>query len=58
MPALPASSVRFVGAGSNVVYIDWENDLVIVVRWIRNDAAQNEFFGKVLAAMTPQPSTR
>jgi CubicO group peptidase (beta-lactamase class C family) len=58
MPALPASSVRFVGAGSNVVYVDWENDLVIVVRWIRNDAAQNEFFGKVLGAMNAPVSTR
>jgi CubicO group peptidase (beta-lactamase class C family) len=58
MPALPASSVRFVGAGSNVVYVDWENDLVIVVRWIRNDTAQNEFFGKVLGAMNAPVSTR
>jgi len=58
MPALPASSVRFVGAGSNVVYVDWENDLVIVVRWIKNDAAQNEFFGKVLGAMNAPVSTR
>ena len=58
MPSLPASSVRFVGAGSNVIYIDWENDLVVVVRWIKDDKSQNEFFGKVLAAMTSPVSTR
>jgi len=58
MPSLPASSVRFVGAGSNVIYIDWDNDLVVVVRWIKDDKSQNEFFGKVLAAMTSPVSTR
>jgi len=58
MPSLPASSVRFVGAGSNVIYIDWDNDLVVVVRWIKDDKSQNEFFGKVLAAMNAPVSTR
>jgi CubicO group peptidase (beta-lactamase class C family) len=58
MPLLPASSVRFVGAGNNVIYIDWDNDLVVVVRWIKDDASQNEFFGKVLGAMTKPVSTR
>jgi len=41
-----------------VIYIDWQNDLVVVVRWIANDRALNEFLGKVIGAMTPQPSTR
>jgi len=58
MPSLPASSVRFVGAGNNVIYIDWDNDLVVVVRWIKDDKSQNEFFGKVLAAMNAPVSTR
>jgi CubicO group peptidase (beta-lactamase class C family) len=58
MPSLPASSVRFVGAGNNVIYIDWDNDLVVVVRWIKDDASQNEFFGKVIAAMNKPVSTR
>ena len=31
------------------IYIDWDNDLVVVVRWIKDDKSQNEFFGKVLA---------
>ncbi len=46
------------GAGSNVIYIDWDNDLLVVVRWIKDDKSQNEFFGKVLAAMTSPVSTR
>jgi CubicO group peptidase (beta-lactamase class C family) len=58
MPLLPANSVRFVGAGSNVIYIDWDNDLLVVVRWIKDDASQNEFFGKVIAAMNKPVSTR
>jgi CubicO group peptidase (beta-lactamase class C family) len=58
LPAVPESSVRFVGNGSNIIYIDWQNDLVVVVRWIRGDAALNEFLGKVLGAMTAPASTR
>jgi len=58
MPLLPAGSVRFVGSGSNVIYIDWDHDLVVVVRWIKDDASQNEFFGKVIAAMTSPAATR
>lgn len=50
MPATPESSVRFVGNGPNNIYIDWENDLIVVVRWIRDDQL-NAFYGKVLAAL-------
>jgi CubicO group peptidase (beta-lactamase class C family) len=32
-PAAPESSWRHVGAGPNVVYVDPENELVIVTRW-------------------------
>lgn len=52
MPAAPASSVPFRGNGQNIVYLDWENDLVVVVRWIGNDAALNEFIGGVLASIS------
>lgn len=51
LPATPATSVRFVGNGQNIVYVDWENDLVVVVRWIKNDAALNEFLAGILAAL-------
>jgi CubicO group peptidase (beta-lactamase class C family) len=47
----PASAVTFQGNGSNIIYIDWENDLVLVVRWIQQRAF-NEVIGQVLGAMT------
>jgi CubicO group peptidase (beta-lactamase class C family) len=51
LPSVPASSVTFQGNGQNIVYIDWEHDLVVVVRWIRGGGALNEFLGKVLGAI-------
>jgi CubicO group peptidase (beta-lactamase class C family) len=51
-PRAPASVVTFQGNGSNIIYIDWENDLVVVVRWIRQ-AAFDEFIGQVLDAVRP-----
>jgi CubicO group peptidase (beta-lactamase class C family) len=47
----PKSAVRFVGNGVNIIYIDWDNDLVIVVRWIKDEAALNEFVGRVIGAL-------
>ena len=49
-PSAPPTAVTFQGNGSNIIYIDWQNDLVVVVRWIRQNAF-NEFIGKVLAAL-------
>jgi hypothetical protein len=54
LPSAPESSVTFRGNGTNIVYVDWQNDLVVVVRWI-DQPAFDEFVGKVLAAM---PSSR
>jgi CubicO group peptidase (beta-lactamase class C family) len=51
LPAAPATAVTFRGAGQNIIYIDWENDLLVVVRWIRGGDALNEFLGRVLAAV-------
>jgi len=50
LPAAPETSVTFRGNGQNIIYIDWENDLVVVTRWIRGGGALNEFLGKVLAS--------
>ena len=47
-PAAPPTVIAFRGNGSNLIYIDWENDLVVVVRWIGRGAP--DFFGQVLAA--------
>jgi hypothetical protein len=35
------------------VYVDGQNDLVVVVRWINSGTALNEFIGKVLASIKP-----
>jgi CubicO group peptidase (beta-lactamase class C family) len=56
LPAAPESSVTFRGNGQNIIYIDWDNDLVVVVRWIRGGPALNEFIGKVLAALKTTPT--
>lgn len=34
LPSAPASAVVFLGNGNNVVYLDWEHDLLIVSRWV------------------------
>jgi hypothetical protein len=44
--------VYFEGNGANVIYVDWENDVVAVVRWIRSTEALNQFVGRVLASIT------
>ncbi len=46
----PASAFVHVGNGTNIIYIDPENDLVIVVRWIENNKI-NEFIGKVMLSI-------
>src|SRR5262245_62274310 len=53
LPAAPESSFTFRGAGQNIVYVDGQNDLVVVVRWINSGPALNEFIGKVLASIKP-----
>jgi CubicO group peptidase (beta-lactamase class C family) len=40
------------GAGGNTIWICPEHDLVVVVRWLA-DNAQNAFFGQVLGALQP-----
>jgi hypothetical protein len=52
-PSAPRSSVTFQGNGVNVVYVDWEHDLVIVVRWIDSNRSLDQFLGKVIAAIAP-----
>ncbi len=58
LPAAPESSVTFRGNGQNIVYVDWDNDLVVVVRWIGGGPALNEFLGKVLASVKPAGTGR
>jgi len=49
LPSAPASSFYHLGNGTNMIYVDKENDLVIVARWIAN-SSMNEVVGKFLAA--------
>ncbi len=50
LPSVPATAVTFQGNGSNIIYIDWENDIVVVVRWIQQRAL-NDFLGQVVGAL-------
>ncbi|MFW6079941.1 MAG: serine hydrolase domain-containing protein [Gemmatimonadota bacterium] len=54
-PAAPESAFAHLGAGTNMVYVDPENDLVVVARWIRGGATA-ELIERVLAAVR-EPAT-
>ena len=45
----PASSVFAMGAGSNIIWVDRENDLVAVMRWIDKTKVEG-FVGRLMAA--------
>ena len=49
-PNAPASVIVHTGNGTNIIYCDPDNDLVVVVRWIENNKI-NEFLGKLLASI-------
>jgi CubicO group peptidase (beta-lactamase class C family) len=49
-PSVPASSYFAIGAGSSFTWIEPERRMVLVVRWIDADRA-DEFFAQVLRAM-------
>lgn len=48
-PSVPASSYFAIGAGSSFMWIEPQNRMVLVVRWI-NAANADEFFGRVRSA--------
>jgi CubicO group peptidase (beta-lactamase class C family) len=50
LPDAPASAFVHVGNGTNIIYVDREHNLVMVVRWIENNAI-NEMVKKILDAM-------
>jgi len=51
-PSAPRGSVTFQGNGVNIIYIDWDHDMVAVVRWIDSNKSLDVFLGKMLAALT------
>ncbi|HWS85831.1 MAG TPA: serine hydrolase [Pyrinomonadaceae bacterium] len=50
LPSAPASAYAHVGNGTNLIYVDPENDLVVVARWIENGAVDG-FIGRVLTSV-------
>ncbi len=55
LPSAPASAWTHLGSGVNMIYCDPENDVVIVARWIENNA-QDGIVQRVLAAITDGPA--
>ena len=51
LPSAPESAVYFEGNGANIIYIDWDNDIVAVIRWIRGGGALNDIVAKMLSAL-------
>jgi CubicO group peptidase (beta-lactamase class C family) len=52
-PSAPASAYAHMGNGTNLIYVDEENDIVAVVRWIEGNAIDG-FLKKLLAALPPK----
>jgi CubicO group peptidase (beta-lactamase class C family) len=50
LPSAPASVFMHIGNGANLIYVDPEHDIVAVVRWIDNKAADG-FVKRLLAAV-------
>jgi CubicO group peptidase (beta-lactamase class C family) len=57
IPSAPATAYVHRGAGANLIYVDSENDLVVVVRWIDDGKAFADFIGRVLASISKAPSS-
>jgi CubicO group peptidase (beta-lactamase class C family) len=49
-PSAPASAYAHIGNGTNAIYVDHENDLVAVVRWI-DDKSMDGFLQRLLSAL-------
>lgn len=51
-PSAPATAFAHLGNGTNAIYVDQENDLVAVVRWIEDKSMDG--FVKILLSALPQ----
>ncbi len=49
-PNAPEGTISFLGNGTNIVYIDRKNSIVVVARWIENGKI-DEFLGKIYASL-------
>lgn len=50
IPGAPRTAYIHRGAGNNIIYVDRENELVIVMRWVQGNAI-NPFIAQVLGAL-------
>jgi CubicO group peptidase (beta-lactamase class C family) len=50
LPSAPETAVVHLGAGTNLVYVDPEHDLVVVARWIER-SAMDGLVQRVIAAV-------
>lgn len=50
IPSAPKSAFLHIGAGTNMIYVDQENDLLVVARWIPN-ADKAELIRLILASL-------
>jgi hypothetical protein len=51
-PSAPATAYAHIGNGTNAIYVDKENDLVVVIRWIEDK--QIDGFLKLLLSALPK----
>ena len=51
-PSAPATAYAHIGNGTNAIYVDQENDLVVVVRWMEDKSIDG--FLKILLGALPQ----
>lgn len=49
-PSAPATAYAHIGNGTNMIYVDPENELVVVLRWIENNSIDG-FLNKLLATL-------
>ena len=53
-PDAREDSVAFIGDGANIIFVDYQHDIVAVVRWI--DGGKMKDFVKLLVAATGEPA--
>ena len=58
LPSAPASAFMHLGNGTNMIYVDPENELVIVARWIRRDALDGLVQRALASLQQPAAKTR
>jgi CubicO group peptidase (beta-lactamase class C family) len=58
LPSAPATAFAHVGNGTNMIYVDPEHDLVVVMRWIEDEAIDG-FIKRLLASINaPAPESK